>query len=102
MQTLLLFLLVINVCILAVWATVWAHEMMQTGARPLPPDLSERSRNPNRLVSRRCEICAAAMYQVRSLTKFGPHPELATYRCDECGNVITLVAENEHGQSADV
>jgi hypothetical protein len=96
MQTLLLFLLVIYVCIVAVWAGVWAHEMMQTGARPLSPDLSERSRTPNRLASRRCEICAAVMHQVRSLPEFGPHPELATYRCEGCGNVLTLVAEPEH------
>src|ERR1700682_1182679 len=94
MQTLLLLLLVINVGILAVSATVWAHEMMQTGAKSPSPDLSERFRQTNRLASRRCVIFSATMHQVRSLPRFGLHPELVTYRCEECKEVLTLVAED--------
>lgn len=70
--------------------------MMQTGAKPRTPDLSERSRHPIGIEARRCEMCAAAMHQVRSLPRLGQHPELVTYQCAECGNALTLVAEHEH------
>jgi hypothetical protein len=31
----------------------------------------------------------------RSEPPFGPHPELLSFRCQQCGHVITLVAEDE-------
>ena len=30
----------------------------------------------------------------RSQPRLGPHPELLTFRCQQCGHVVTLVAED--------
>ncbi len=27
--------------------------------------------------------------------QLGPHPELLSFRCQQCGHVVTLVAEDE-------
>ena len=36
-----------------------------------------------------CEICGAPMRLVRITPKVGPHPELQTFRCKDCGHVST-------------
>jgi hypothetical protein len=47
------------------------------------------------LVPPRCELCGGTMKLERSQPRLGPHPELLTFRCHQCGHVVTLVAEEE-------
>jgi predicted nucleic acid-binding Zn ribbon protein len=54
-----------------------------------------RSFSTSALVPPRCETCGGAMKLQRSEPHFGPHPELLSFRCQQCGHVITLVAEDE-------
>ena len=37
-----------------------------------------------------CTVCGGDMTCVRTVPKLGPHPELRTYQCRECGAVETL------------
>jgi hypothetical protein len=43
----------------------------------------------------RCELCGGAMRLDRREPRLGAHPELVTYRCQQCRHVVTLVAEDE-------
>jgi hypothetical protein len=43
----------------------------------------------------RCELCGGAMKLQRSEPQFGSHPELLSFRCQQCGHVVTLVAEDK-------
>jgi len=45
---------------------------------------------------RRCELCGGVMKLVRSLPRFGAHPELATFQCLQCGHVTTQPVEDEN------
>jgi hypothetical protein len=36
-----------------------------------------------------------AMKLERTVPRLGPHPELLSFRCQQCGHVVTLVAEDE-------
>jgi uncharacterized Zn finger protein len=36
-----------------------------------------------------CAQCGAAMRFARRLPRLGANPELVSYRCDECGHVVT-------------
>ena len=47
------------------------------------------------LVPPRCEVCGGTMKLVRRQPRLGPHPELLSFRCQHCGHVVTLVAEDE-------
>jgi hypothetical protein len=47
------------------------------------------------LVPPRCELCGGIMKLDRSQPRLGPHPELLTFRCHQCGHVVTLAAEDE-------
>ena len=46
--------------------------------------------NPENPVPTRCERCGEAMSLAGRVPKVGPHPELVTFRCDDCGHVQTL------------
>jgi hypothetical protein len=35
------------------------------------------------------------MKLIRRQPRHGPHPELLSFRCQQCGHVISLVAEDE-------
>ena len=43
----------------------------------------------------RCELCKGTMKLDRRQPHIGPHPELLTFRCQQCGHVVTLPAEEE-------
>jgi hypothetical protein len=46
------------------------------------------------LVPPRCELCRGAMKLDRRQPHLG-HQELLTFRCQQCGHVVVLVAEEE-------
>jgi hypothetical protein len=54
-----------------------------------------RSSLETSLVPPRCELCGGAMKLDRREPRRGAAPELLTYRCQQCGHVVTLVAEDE-------
>jgi hypothetical protein len=43
----------------------------------------------------RCELCGGPMKLVRSIPRFGAHPELATFECLQCHHVMTRPVEEE-------
>jgi uncharacterized Zn finger protein len=48
-----------------------------------------------------CPSCGGAMSLARVLPKFGPHPELRTFKCEACGEVDTravVVAAQEKSE----
>jgi hypothetical protein len=45
------------------------------------------------LVPPRCELCGGVLKLDRKVPRLGPHPELLTFRCQQCSHVVTLVAE---------
>ena len=51
---------------------------------------------PNIPLVRRVASCAAVMKLRRREPQLGPHPELLSFRCQQCGHVVTLVADDEH------
>ena len=48
------------------------------------------------LVPPRCELCGGVMKLHRREPQLGPHPELLSFRCQQGGHVVTLVADDEH------
>ncbi len=47
------------------------------------------------LVPPGCELCRGAMKLDRTQPHLGPHPELLTFRCQQCGHVVTIAADEE-------
>jgi hypothetical protein len=43
----------------------------------------------------RCDLCGGIMKLRRKEPRLGPHPELLSFRCQQCGHVTTLVVEDE-------
>jgi len=41
------------------------------------------------------------MQLARVTPKLGPHPDLLTFRCDACGEVMTTVGDGDSGQELD-
>jgi hypothetical protein len=40
-------------------------------------------------------LCRGSMKLDRRQPQLGPRPELLTFRCQQCGHVITVTAEEE-------
>ena len=48
-----------------------------------------------------CPTCGDTMQLARVTPKLGPHPDLLTFRCDACGEVMTTVGDGDSGQELD-
>jgi DNA-directed RNA polymerase subunit M/transcription elongation factor TFIIS len=42
-----------------------------------------------------CAHCGAMMRFARRLPRLGANPELVSYRCEECGHVVTRAEDND-------
>jgi len=47
------------------------------------------------LVPPRCELCGGTMKLHRREPRLGTHPELLSFRCQQCSHVVTLVEADE-------
>ncbi len=47
------------------------------------------------MVPPRCELCGGVLRPERREPHHGPPPELLPFRCQQCGHVVMLVAEEE-------
>jgi hypothetical protein len=47
-----------------------------------------------------CDICGEAMRLAGVVPKLGPHPELRSFKCDNCDHVRTVVADDDDLQDA--
>lgn len=48
-----------------------------------------------------CPKCGDTMQLARVTPRLGPHPDLLTFRCDACGEVVTTVGDDDPGQDLD-
>jgi hypothetical protein len=60
----------------------------------LSPDEHDRELR-QAIVATRCELCRGTMKLDCRQPHLGRHPELLTFRCQQCGYVVTVAAEEE-------
>jgi len=48
-----------------------------------------------------CPACGEAMSLARVTPKLGPHPDLFTFECGGCGEVLTTIGESGTDNSSD-
>jgi hypothetical protein len=68
------------------------------GRRPVWPSIIERKMELGPEISHvplRCDLCGGTMKLERSEPCLGPHPKWLTYRCRQCGHIVTIPAEDE-------
>jgi hypothetical protein len=58
-------------------------------------DQKMQSPSEQTLMPPRCDLCGGIMKLRRKEPRLGPHPELLSFRCQQCGHVTTLMGEDE-------